>query len=489
MSFSRRKTGPAVCVFLAAAAIALSTGFLPAPAAVNRPEDPRLAGNGGEDQIVARYREAAEKIRMTGLAQEKAYEFLQEITGVGPRLTGSPGAAAAVERTRQMMLRLGLENVHEEEVIVQRWERGAPERAEVLAAGRRGPKPLAVCALGGSVATPPGGVSGEVVEVHSLDELPRLGRALAGKIVFFNRPMDRTLSEPFAAYGGGADQRVQGAVAAARQGAAAVLVRSLTLRIDDHPHTGLMTYEKGVPEIPAAAVSTRDADVLSALMKSEGKVRVSLTMSCRSLGPVASANVVGDLTGTELPKEIVLVGGHLDSWDLGTGAHDDGAGCAASLEAVRLLKDLGLRSKRTVRVVFFMDEEFGGTGGRFYVRDSERQGETHLAAFELDRGGFIPLALAAGGSDPAVQARFRAWMPLFAPLGIDKVVPGGGGVDVGPLIRAGSLPGAVIPESQTYFDYHHSSLDVAGAVHPRELEFQALILATAVYLLAQEGLR
>ncbi len=489
MSFLRWKAGSAALVLFVAAAIALSTGFLPAPAAVKRSEEARFAEKNSEDAVVERHREAAEKIRKTGLAQEKAYEFLQEITGVGPRLTGSPGAAAAVEKSRQMMLRLGLDNVHEEEVIVQRWERGAPEKAEVLVAGTRRAKPLAVCALGGSVATPPGGVTAEVVEVHSLDELPRLGRAVAGKIVFFNRPMDRTLSEPFAAYGGAADQRVQGAVAAARQGAAAVLVRSLTLRIDDHPHTGLMTYEKGIPEIPAAAVSTKDAEALSALLKSEGKVRVSLTMSCRNLGPVASANVVGDITGSELPKEIILVGGHLDSWDLGMGAHDDAAGCAASLEAVRLLKDLGLRSKRTVRVVFFMDEEFGGTGGRFYIRDSERQGEKHLAAFELDRGGFIPLALAAGGPDSPALARFRAWLPLFGPFGIDKVVPGGGGVDVGPLVRAGTLPGAVIPESQTYFDYHHSSLDVAGAVHPRELELQAVILATAVYLLAQEGLR
>ncbi len=489
MPFRRRMAGPIAWVFFGATAIALSIGSSMTLAAPDRPGEARIEEKGSVDPAVERHRESAEKIRKTGLAEERAYEFLQEITGVGPRLTGSPGAAAGVEKTRQMMLRLGLDNVHLEEVVVERWERGAPEKAEILAAASRGAVPLSVCALGGSVGTPPSGVTAEVIEVHSLDELPRLGRSVAGKIVFFNRPMDRTLSEPFAAYGGAADQRVRGAVAAAREGAAAVLVRSLTFRIDDHPHTGLMNYEKGVPEIPAAAVSTRDADTLSALLKSEGKVKVSLTMSCRDHGPVASANVVGDLAGTELPKEIVLVGGHLDSWDLGTGAHDDAAGCAASLEAVRLLKDLGLRPKRTVRVVFFMDEEFGGTGGRYYVKARERAGEKHLAAFELDRGGFIPIALAAGGPDSTTLARFRAWLPLVEPLGIDKVVPGGGGVDVGPLVRDGVAPGAVIPESQTYFDYHHSSLDVASAVHPRELEFQAVILATAVYVLAQEGMR
>jgi hypothetical protein len=249
-----------------------------------------------------------------------------------------------------------------------------------------------------------------------------------------------------------------------------------------------MTYEEGVPRVPAAAVSTADAEVLSALLRKASPVAVRLKMSCRTVGSVPSANVVGEITGTELPKDIILVGGHLDSWDLGTGAHDDGAGCAASLEALRLIRAAGLRPKRTVRVVLFMDEEFGGTGGRFYAAAEARQGERHLVAMESDRGGFLPLGIAAGQPGSGVLRRLRAWRALFEPLGVTAVGPGGGGVDVAPLIREGAVPAAVIPNAQVYFDVHHSALDVLTGVHPRELEFQAVLMATLAYVLAQEGI-
>jgi carboxypeptidase Q len=228
--------------------------------------------------------------------------------------------------------------------------------------------------------------------------------------------------------------------------------------VDDFPHTGLMTYDEGIPRVPAAPVSTSDADVLSALLKEGGPVSVRLKMSCRSLGPVESANVVGELAGVDHPEEIVLMGGHLDSWDLGTGAHDDGAGCAVSLEAIRLIKDLGFRPKRTIRAVMFIDEEFGGTGGRFYAKDERRKHERHLLAMESDRGGFLPVGIAAGRSEAGLLQRLRALGELFKPLGIMSFSPGGGGVDVGPLIEQGTVPAAVIPNAQTYFDVHHSAL-------------------------------
>lgn len=442
---------------------------------------------GGGQDAGRPYQDVVDRLRQAGLAGERAFSFLERITSVGPRLTGSPGAAAAVDLSLRLMGELGFANVHAEPVEVGHWVRGDIAEAAVPASKSRGAVPLAVCALGGSVGTPDGGITAPVVEVLSIAELDRLGPSLKGKVIFFNRPMDRRLADSFGAYGGAADQRVNGASAAARHGAVAVLVRSLTFRKDRHPHTGLMQYDPRAPRIPAAAVSTLDAGVLSALIKKEKDVSLSLRMNCRDLGKATSANVVGEVTGTELPHEVILLGGHLDSWDLGVGAHDDGAGCAASLEALRLVKALGLRPRRTIRVVLFMDEEFGGTGGRAYARAPERKGERHLVAAESDRGGFAPIGLAVDGRDGRVLERVASRESLFKPLGVSFIVPGGGGGDVGPLVEQGAAPAAVILNAHAYFDVHHSALDVISSVHPRELELQAVILAALAYILAQEG--
>jgi hypothetical protein len=403
-------------------------------------------------------------------------------------LTGSAQAAAAVEVTRQIMEELGFERVHTEPVEVGHWVRGEVEQAEISAPPSGTAVMLAVCALGGSVGTPAAGLTAPVIEVRSLDEVASLGQAVKGRIVFFNRPMDRRTPEPFAAYGAAADQRVGGASAAARQGAVAVLVRSLTFRTDRHPHTGMLRYDPGAPRIPAAAVSTSDADLLSARLKKEKDTAVTLRLDCRDEGRIVSANVVGEITGSVRPDEIVLVGGHLDSWDLATGAHDDAAGCAAALEAVALLKDIGARPRRTVRAVLFMDEEFGGSGGRAYAASALRTGERHLVAAESDRGGFAPVGLAVGGRKARARERVAAYADLLRPLGVSFIVPGGGGVDVAPLIQDGAVPAAVMLNAQTYFDVHHSALDVASSVHPRELELQAVILAALAHILAQEGI-
>jgi carboxypeptidase Q len=440
----------------------------------------RPGSSGGE---TPRYQETVDRLREAGLTSERAQSLLARIVSVGPRLTGSPQAAAAVQESLKLMNELGLENVHAEPVEVGRWVRGNAAEASVPASAGRAAVSLAICALGGSVGTPEKGLIAPVVEVLSLAELDRLGRSLRGKIVLFNRPMDRRTADPFAAYGAAADQRVNGASAAARFGAVAVLVRSLTFRVDRFPHTGLMLYTPGQPEIPAAAIGTADADVLSALLKKDPSTRVFLRMDCGGQGRVMSANVVGEITGSERPSEIILVGGHLDSWDLAVGAHDDASGCAAALEAVRLIRDLGLRPRRTVRVVFFMDEEFGGTGGRAYVAAPGRRGERHLAAAESDRGGFAPVGLALGGF---ARKTIEPLAGLFRPLGVAFVAAGGGGVDVGPLIERGAAPAAVLVNSAVYFDLHHSALDTASSVHPRELELQAVILAGLAYILAEE---
>jgi hypothetical protein len=423
-----------------------------------------------------------------GLQEEKAYDFLRGLIEAAPnRLTGSEGADTALEHMRKIMAGLGLDNVHREGILVERWERG-PEKAVVEASGPRPTIELAVSALGGSVGTPDAGIAAGVLEVRSFQELKARADAARGKIVFFNQPMDRAILEPFRAYGANAEQRVRGAAEAARAGAVAVLVRSLTFRRDRFPHTGLMRYEDGVPRIPAASIATRDAEGLSDLLRSFPDLIVRLTLGCGSRGQVHSANLVGDLRGADRPGEIILLGGHIDAWDLGAGAHDDGAGCVQAVEALRLIKEAGLVPRRTIRAVLFMDEEFGGTGGRFYVDAPERRGERHLFAFESDRGGFLPVAVGLGGGR-AVLDRFGAAGPLLQSLGVVQgVVSGGGGVDIAPLAERGVVLGGLIPDASRYFDHHHSALDVLEAVHPRELELGAVALAVMAYLIAQDGI-
>jgi carboxypeptidase Q len=432
------------------------------------------------------YLETAERILKKGLQEQEAYSLLKDLTAIGPRLTGSSQAAKAVEYTHRKMLGLGLENVHLETITVPHWVRGANEEG-ILLSSRLGSHPLSVCAIGGSISTPENGISAQVVEVRSFEELRQLGEKARGKIVFFNRPMDPSLLNTFGSYGQAADQRVRGAVEAAKAAAVAALVRSLTLRLDDFPHTGLMIYDSEVLEIPAACISTKGADFLSDSLKKDPSLRVHLKLSCQNLPPVNSHNVVGQITGSERPDEIILIGGHLDSWDLGPGAHDDGAGCVQSIEALRLLKELGLRPKRTIRAVMFMNEEFGGSGGRDYARAEERKEERHLAAIEADRGGFLPLGFGVGG-DPKTVKHLQKWENLLQSIGMCWIRQGGGGVDIAPLAEQGTILMDLVPDSQSYFDLHHSALDVLSAVHPRHLELGAVAMAVFAYILAQEGI-
>jgi hypothetical protein len=434
-----------------------------------------------------KYEEIAEKIRRAGLSGEKAFELLEALTKTaGPRLTGSPGAATAVEFMRRHMQDLGFE-AWLEPVTVQPWVRGEIEEAKIIQPKPMSSHPLSVTALGWSIATPASGISAPVLEAASFDELHRLGEKVKGKIVFFNRAMDRTYMDTFQAYGEAVPYRGRGAAEAAKQGAVAVLIRSMTLRIDDDPHTGMVQYDPKVAKIPAAAISTLDAGFLSDLLQKDDSVVINLKLSCRELPPVASANVVGQIRGTEWPDQIVLLGGHLDSWDLGTGAHDDGAGCVQAVEALRLIKELGLRPKRSIRAVLFMNEEFGVTGGRDYARAERRKKEKHIAAIESDRGGFLPLGLSAGGNSETFL-KLEGLQNLLKPSGIVWVRPGGGGADIGPLAGQGTVLMSLVPDSHRYFDVHHSAQDILESVHPRELELGAIIMAIVSFVLAEEGL-
>ncbi|MCX6562829.1 MAG: M20/M25/M40 family metallo-hydrolase [Candidatus Aminicenantes bacterium] len=433
-----------------------------------------------------KYADIAERIRISGLESETAFQMLRELTTkAGPRLTGSAAAARAVEMTRMMMKDMGFETWLEP-IMVQHWVRGV-EEARLVDTDPPGTSALKITALGRSVPTPGPGLTAPVIEVRSFEELQKLGLRVKDKIVFFNKRMNPAPMDTFSAYGEAAQFRSLGASEAARAGAAAVLVRSATLRTDDFPHTGMVQYDPQIPKIPAAAVATADADRLSDRLRNGAAVNVFLRLGCRELPPVPSANVVGQIRGTERPEEIILVGGHLDSWDLGTGAHDDGAGCVQAMEAVRLIKDLGLRPKRTIRIVLFMNEEFGSSGGRDYADAARRKTERHLAAMESDRGGFLPLGFGIGGSRETFD-KLKAWEPLLQPSGILWVRPGGGGGDIGPLARTGTVLMGFVPDSQKYFDVHHSALDVLDSVHPRELELGAVIMAIMAYGLAQEGI-
>lgn len=433
-----------------------------------------------------------EKLRIAGLRDCHAYSLLQELCAKAPhRLSGSAGAATAVELTRKMMTDLGFEKVHLEKVMVPQWVRGE-EECWIVPPSSSMPQTmklhtLAVCALGGSIATPEEGIRADVIEVQSFDELRALGKVAEGKIVFFNRPMDPTKLNTFEAYGGAVDQRGRGAIEAGRAGAVAVLVRSMTLRIDDVPHTGVMHYADTIRKIPAAAISTLHANYLSDLLAKQKSVTIHLKLTPKTLPDAESANVVGQITGTEKPNDIIVLGGHLDAWDKGHGAHDDGAGCMQAIEALHLLKKIGVKPKRTIRAVMFMNEENGTRGGNAYPVAPERKGERHIAAFESDAGGHAPRGFNVKG-DSTLLARVLRWKPLFDMLDAGKINIGYAGVDIDPLVNTG-VPGfGLVPENHRYFDYHHSDNDTIDKVNPRELEMGAIVAALLSYLISEEGL-
>jgi carboxypeptidase Q len=430
--------------------------------------------------------EVTRKIAAEITENGKAYANLRELTTIGPRLSGSEGAAKAVEWAKRKMESYGFDRVILQPTMVPHWTRGDVERATVTSAPHS--ISLKIAALGNSVGTPKDGVEAGVVEVQGLDDVKRLGTALRGKIVFYNRPMDPKRKNTYKAYGNAVDQRVGGASAAAKEGAVAVLVRSMTtLPDEDFPHTGMLIYEKDIGMIPAAALSTHSANELSLLLKSDPKLTVNLKLSAAQHPLVSSFNVIGELTGRDLPREYVVVGGHLDSWDLGTGAHDDGAGVVHSIEVLRALKTLGLRPRRTVRVVLFMAEEFGAFGAKEYASQAKAKGEKHYAAIESDAGGFAPVGFAVESSDRALAA-IKRWAPYLAPLHADSIEKGQSGTDVQPLGAQGAVTLSYVPESTHYFDFHHSARDRIEAVDIGELHAGAAAMATLTYLLAEKGM-
>ncbi|MBK8951400.1 MAG: M20/M25/M40 family metallo-hydrolase [Chitinophagaceae bacterium] len=432
------------------------------------------------------------------LTNGQAYENLRHLSKqIGPSLAGSQGMVKAEHWGLRLMLESGADKAWRQECMVPHWVRGGKDEmwsSQLVSANIPG-KPDArlikryydVVALGNSAGTPKAGLSAEVLLVNSFDELDKRKEEAKGKIVFFNYKFNPTFIRTFQSYGDAAKYRGNGPSAAAKYGAAGVIIRSMSHSVDNHPHTGATRYDSAYAKIPAVAVGLRDADFISDQLK-KGKLSVTIKTNGYFLPDTIGHNIIGELKGTEFPEEIVTVGGHLDSWDNCEGAHDDGAGCVQAIEILRTFKVLGYKPKRTIRFVLFANEENGLRGGLKYAEEAKFKNEKHVLAIESDAGGFTPRGLGFSGSDEQFK-KFMMWRELIAPYGCSEFYRGGGGADIGPLNRALGTPMAALhPDSQRYFDVHHARSDVFEAVNKRELELGAINMAALIYLVDKYGL-
>lgn len=413
----------------------------------------------------------------------KAYENLRYLTKhIGHRIAGSTQAREAVQWSQGLFEQLPFDSVYLQEVRLPYWDRGAAEEAYIVGSKQK----LSVLALGGSVATPAEGIKAEVIEVELLSDLRKYGEKVRGKIVFVNKPWDESLVETGLAYGLNSAQRSRGPAEAAKLGAVAYLFRSLGSGIDDYPHTGATRYTKGIDSIPAMAISAIGANTLSAALKKEPKLQVFLRQNCAWKGEVLSHNVVGEWQGSTFPDQIITIGGHLDSWDVGEGAHDNGTGTMGTLDALRTLMQIGYKPKHTVRLVFYMNEENGVHGASQYGLQSKEKQEHLIAAIESDAGGFAPRGFDIKGSPAAVSWIHDHWKPLFEhSYWVSRFLPGSPGVDSG--VWGKYYPEALMfnfrPDPHRYFDLHHTAKDVFEAVDKRELQSGVAALASLLYLI------
>jgi carboxypeptidase Q len=429
-------------------------------------------GQAPETGLTAAYREAAARIIGAALVDRRAWDRLAFLCDRFPhRLSGSAWLEAAIDWAATTMKADGLESVRVEPVMVPHWERGT-EEAELLEPVRRS---LLVLGLGGSVGTPPEGITAPVRVVRDFNEMEGLDEQVRGTIVVY--------SAPYVGYGATVPYRVNGASHAARHGAVAALVRSVGPVSLGTPHTGMMRYADDAPKIPSAAITIEEAETLHRMQRRGESVRLRLRMSAKVLPDAPSGNVVGEWRGWEKPHEVVLIGGHLDAWDVGSGAHDDGGGCVATWEAVRLLKQLGLRTRRTIRVVLFTNEEHGGRGAHEYREAHQAELDNHILAIEADSGVYSPLGFGFTGSKEAL-ATLREIGRLLEGIGAGQVKEGGGGADIAPLIAAG-IPGMGLDvDGRYYFDIHHTPADTMDKVDPAELAHCVAALAVMSYVVA-----
>ena len=421
------------------------------------------------------------------LTQASAYEWLRHLClSIPPRLSGSEGAQQAVEYTYNELNKIGADSVWLQSVMVPHWERGH-EKA-ILQTSNGSQQPLTITTLGGSVGTSEEGITANVIQVNSFEEFEKLpASSVKGKIVFFNYPMNPTFYNTFQAYGDAVKYRWRGAMVAAQKGAVAVMVRSMTQSNDDHAHTGSMGYVDSITKIPACALSLTAVETLRTILRKDPSLKVTLIMGCKLFPDAQSYNVIADLRGSEKPEEIIIAGGHLDAWDNGQGAHDDGAGCVQSMQVLKTFIELGIKPKRTIRIILFMNEENGLRGGKAYAEYAEmNDNEKHIAAIESDAGGFSPRGFGADGPADKVE-KIKSYQPKLEAFGLHDWEKNWGGADINPLKPLGTVVVGLVPDSQRYFDYHHASSDTFDKINKRELELGAASISSLVYLLAEYG--
>ena len=447
-----------------------------------------------EDSIFIR--KLADEILVNG----KAYENLRHLTKkIGGRLAGSQGMVKAEQWGLKVMQESGSDKAWMQECMVPHWVRGGEDKAvfKKMVSGTTGEPvttALDIVALGNSIGTGKEGLSAGVIEVKSFDELEARKNEVKGKIVFYNYKFNETYINTFHSYRDANQYRGQGPGRAAKYGAKAVVIRSMSHAADNNPHTGATRYDSNYAKIPAVAIGLRDADWLSNEINAQAEttkpaqLQLTLFTNGHFFPDTIGHNVIGELRGTESPDEIITVGGHLDSWDNCEGAHDDGAGCVQTIEILRAFKAIGYKPKRTIRFVLFANEENGLRGGNKYADEAVKEGKKHILAIESDAGGFTPRALGFTGSEPQFQ-QFLSWKSLIAPYGCNEFIRGGGGADIGPLSRALKTPTASLnPDTQRYFDIHHARSDVFEAVNKRELELGAVNMAALIYLVDKYGM-
>ncbi len=424
------------------------------------------------------------------LVNSKAYENLRVLTKqIGGRLAGSPQMVKSEKWGLKAMQDAGAQNAWLQQCMVPYWVRGGKDQAtaQYKQGQKKLVKPLDIVALGNSKGSGGKGVTADIIEVKNFDELESRKDEIKGKIVFYNVKFNEAYVRTFESYRDAVGYRGAGPSRAAKYGATAVIVRSMSHSTDNNPHTGSTRYDSNYAQIPAVAIGLRDADWLSYALQQQ-PVRVTLKTHGYFKPDTIGHNVIGELKGTEFPDEYITVGGHLDSWDNCEGAHDDGAGCVQTIEILRAFKALGYQPKRTIRFVLFANEENGLRGGNKYADEAKAKGEKHIFALESDAGGFTPRGFGFTVSDEQFE-KIMTWQKLLAPLGASELTRGGGGADIGPLNRTQKTPVAGLsPDSQRYFDLHHARNDVFEAVNKRELDLGALNMAALIYLVDKYGL-
>ncbi|HTQ64224.1 MAG TPA: M20/M25/M40 family metallo-hydrolase [Puia sp.] len=434
-----------------------------------------------EDSLLIR--QIANEILING----RAYNNLRTLTKtVGPRLSGTPQTYKAEEWGQQALQDAGADKVYLQECKIPHWVRGGKAEAKFIINNKK--TSLNVLALGNSVGTTQKGITATAILINSFEELEQKKNELKGKIVFYNYKFNPTFIQTFRSYSDAVRYRVDGPSRAAKYGAVAVIVRSMTHSVDNNPHTGAMIYNDSFPKIPALAVGLWDADKLASSIEQNKTVTIFLKTDAHTLPDTVGYNVIGEIKGSEFPDQFITVGGHLDSWDPAEGASDDGAGCVQSIEILRAFKAIGYKPKHTIRIVLFTDEENKGRGSKKYADEAKSKNEKHVFALESDAGGFTPRGFSIKVSKDKLD-KVRSWIPLLQEYGVYEFESGGGGADVEPLNEKLGIPvGELIPDSQRYFDYHHAVSDVFENVNKRELELGAINMAALIYLVDKYGL-